>query len=334
MKIKYLAVLALPLLTLFLTGCPESTPSSPASPTETPTITNSPTVTQTPTQTPTSTITGTPTNTATNTPNVTPVESNGTAYLEALSYRNGHLYGTDYTGNLYRFTDNGSSISIDYQTAMPSGYYANMATTVASGNVTLFITDWNNNLVRVFRDTGSTFAPVTTITGSGYFAPRGVGLDGSGNLFVSDNNNGSCQIIPYSYNFSTNVATAGTPVTVLGMGLQSPGVIKFDGTNTLYVCSNNSLSTAKIFTFSDPSLSAGITFGGSGGLSGGSDQIALDPTSGKLFVIDSNTIKKFDASGNLLYSFTTSSTGLSLAFDGSGHLYIGSVANLTKINTP
>ncbi|HVZ79210.1 MAG TPA: hypothetical protein VHE12_00260 [bacterium] len=316
MKTKYLAVLALPFLSLFFIGCPGNNPSSPGEPTSTPTIT------------------GTPTNTATSTPNVTPVGSNGTAYLEALSYTNSHLYGCDYTGNLYRFTDSGSSISIDYQTAMPSGYYASLATTIASGNVTLFIDDSSNNVIRVYRDTGSAFAPVTSFGSGTYFAPRGIGLDGSGNVFVSDNNNGDNRIVPYSYDFSTNVATAGTPVTTTGIGLRGPGSIEFDGANTLYVCGNNSLATAKIYSFSDPSLSAGVSFGGSGGLSGGSDQVAVDPVSGKIFVIDSSDIKKFDTSGNLLFSFTTSSSGLGLAFDGAGHLYIGCVAGLIKIDTP
>lgn len=347
MKSRHLSLLSvLALAAGLLQGCPSnnSNPNNPAPlPTNTPTSTACTdglghtctfTTTFTPTTTPSSTPTSTPTLTSSPTPNVTPLENLNTAYIEASAYLNGHLYGCDYTGTLYRFTDNGSSLSQDFSAAMPGGGYYTMAATVSGGHVTIFAADETDKLIQVYTDTGSAFAAVTSFGGGTYFGPRGVGLDGSATVYVSDVNNGAYQIDPYSYNFSTNTATAGTPLGTTGVGLNNPGGMAYDGAATLYVGAMSNGDTAQVYAYSVNPLAEGVSFGASGGLSGGSNVVAVDPVSGDIFVVDSYAIEKFSPGGSLLYSFSATDIPLSLSFDGSGHLYICSVNAIHKINTP
>lgn len=325
------------------TATPTSSPTKTATTSSTPTITFTPTITATftitatPTITSTPTVTASPTFTSTSTPNVTPVETVLTEpYMESLKYANGHLYGLYYTGTLYRFTDSGTNLSPDFSAVLPGGNYAVMAVTASGGSVTLFAADETDKLIQVYTDTGSAFAAVTNFGGGTYFAPRGVGLDGSGNLYISDLNNGAFQIDPYQYNFSTNVATAGTPVGTTGVGLSNPGCIAYDGSATFYVGAMSSIAPAQVYTYTGNPLSEAISFGASGGLSDSNDEIAVDPVSGNVFVVDasSNDIEKFSPNGTLLYSFAPPDIPLSLAFDGSGHLYYSSLNFVRKINTP
>lgn len=165
-------------------------------------------------------------------------------------------------------------------------------------------------------------------TGNGQFdSPWGVVLDGSGNIYVADQNNNRIEKFSSTGTYSTQWGSSGT-----GNGqFNGPRGIAIDGLGNVYVCDGN--NRAQKFTVSGSTYTF-VTTWGSYGTSGGGffnspSGIAAD-ASGRIWVSDgNNNVQKFtNVSGTYTYASSISSSGTQgLAVDGSGNIYIVDYSN-------
>ena len=173
----------------------------------------------------------------------------------------------------------------------------------ASGN--LYITDSNNNAVRILGPSGtvSTFAGSATgqagnADGPGTSAlfsfPDGIAIDAAGNLFVADYNNNAIRKI-----------TPGGVVTTFysSTGIFGPGGICFDSSGNLIVTAQDASQILKITPAGIVTTIAGNTPGyangtGTAALFNTSSDVRAD-TSGNLYVTDflNNAIRKITPAG-------------------------------------
>lgn len=326
---------------------PSGTPTATATKTATPTITDSATVTPsfTPSGTPTVTATDTPTSTVTNTPTVTPdvVELDAGSFhnMNGLVYANGTLYAANSgDSDLFRLLDNLTTITLDYATAaVTTAPYNTMAVTVSGGSVTCFVPDTTHNLVWVYYDTGSAFSEAASF-GTGFSDPDGIGIDGSGNVYVSDKGNN--QIQWYSYDFTNNTATVHSPIVTTGIGLKAPGAITGDGSGNFYVVATDSTSNAPFYKFVPGSpLSASTSFGsfgsGAGYFSGQStgNALTVDTSTGKFFAVDAayNLVLEYSTAGVFENSWGVSGPQ-AVASNNAGSIYIATSNDTEKYNEP
>ena len=245
----------------------------------------------------------------------------------------------------------------------------------------LFIADYNNHCIRKVDATGT----ITTIAGScetgflgGGFSgdggpaasarlryPRGVAVDGAGNLFIADRYNHEIR----------KVDAAGTITTVAGTGepgfagqyggdggpairaaLNGPSGVAVDGAGNLFIADTNNHRIRKVDSAGVITTVAGTRrFGGDGGFSGDGGPakparlrspsgVAVDGA-GNLFIADSGNhrIRKVDATGTIT---TVAGTGRTrfrgdggpaiqaalnapsgVAVDGAGNLFIADTNN-------
>ena len=231
-----------------------------------------------------------------------------------------------------------------------------------SGN--LYIADWDNHRVRKVDTAGV----ITTVAGTGtqgfsgdggqatmaeLFNPRGVAVDGSGNLYIADTVDQRIR----------KVDTAGVITTVAGTGAQSyggdggqataaqissPEGVAVDGSGNLYIADWGNHRVRKVNT---AGVITTVTGTGTGGISGdggvataaqinGPSDVAVDG-SGNIYIADygNHRIRKVDAStGNISTVAGTGTAGYSgdggaataaqfdgpfkVAVDGAGNLYI------------
>ena len=187
----------------------------------------------------------------------------------------------------------------------------------ASGNV--FVVDSGNNTIRKITPAGivTTFAGSPVIDGhadgtggaASFYAPNGLAIDGSGNLYVADEGNRTIRKITPGAVVTTFAGLAGSAGFTDGPGsvarFYRPNGLALDGAANLYVVDDQACSIRKV-------TPAGVvtTLAGSPGTSGAAngtgsnarfqfpEGIAVD-AAGALYVADSNnqTIRKGVAVG-------------------------------------
>jgi IPT/TIG domain/NHL repeat/GYF domain 2 len=254
----------------------------------------------------------------------------------------GSVGSADGTGSAARF-DDPSGVAVD-----------------GSGNV--YVADTWNHTVRKITPAGV----VTTLAGTAYSYgsadgtgsaarfcfPRGVAVDGSGNVYVADTNNGTIRKITPAGVVTTLAGTALSGGSADGTGsaarFYSPSGVAVDSSGNVYVADAGNSTIRKI-------TPAGVvtTLAGTAGSVGSADGtgsaarfyspsgVAVDG-SGNVYVADTNTIRKITPTGVVTTlagtagtSGSTDGTGsaarfsspVGVAVDGSGNVYVADTSN-------
>jgi hypothetical protein len=166
------------------------------------------------------------------------------------------------------------------------------------------------------------FSGAIRTLGSGFNAPTGVAVDGSGNVFVADTNNNAVKEM---------VAASGyTTVETLGSGFNQPNGVAVDSIGDVFVADTVNNAVKEI-------LAAGgyTTVNSLGSGFHNPTGVAVDG-SGNVFVADfySNAVKEILAVGGKIPASPTINTlgsGFNepsgVALDGSGNVYVADTAN-------
>ena len=225
-----------------------------------------------------------------------------------------------------------------------------------SGN--LYIADTYNQRIRKVDTSGT----ITTVAGTGesgfsgdgglataarLAAPRGVAVDGSGNLYIVDTVNHRIR----------KVDTSGTITTVAGIGesqysgddgpatrarLNSPYGTAVDGSGNVYIADTDNHRIRKVDTLGNITTVAGTGesgFSGDGGLATAArvdspEGVAVDG-SDNLYIADSSRLRRVNSQGII----TTVATGFKspngVAVDSSGNVYIADTDDhrIRKVDT-
>ena len=299
------------------------------------------------------------------------VDGSGNLYI--ADTRNGRIRKVDAsTGNISTVAGT-ATISGDGGAATAARLFGPRGVALdGSGN--LYIADTGNNRI---RKVDATTGNISTIAGSGatgfsgdggaataarLFGPRGVALDGSGNLYIADTFNNRIRKVDASTGDISTVAGSGAPgFGISGDGgaataarLVRPAGVAVDGVGNLYIADgwNNSIrkveaSTGDISTVAGTGTSG---FSGDGGAAtaaklGRPAGVAVDGV-GNLYIADAynDRIRKVDAStGNISTVAGSGTSGFSgdscaaasaqlyfpagVAVDGVGNLYIADTFN-------
>jgi sugar lactone lactonase YvrE len=254
-------------------------------------------------------------NSYTFTNNITALTPNTTYYLRAYATNEfGTGYGAAITfitssnlqtvsGVVTTFAGNGMS---GFQDGSLTGAEFNSPTGMvldAQGN--MYVSDSFNNRIRKIGTDGT----VTTIAGNGtagyvdtdaadaeFYAPQGLAIDGSGNIYVAD----------YGNNVIREITTAGQVKTYAGNGIagfvdgnankvaafNGPAGIAFDKNGNLFVADRNNNMIRKITPTGGVSLFAGV-------LTKSYNNVTVDSATGVWGAFNSPNGIVVDATGNL-----------------------------------
>ncbi|MCX6944180.1 MAG: NHL repeat-containing protein, partial [Opitutales bacterium] len=213
----------------------------------------------------------------------------------------------------------------------PSGVAADSAGTV-------YVADYFNHTIRQIAGGGA----VTTLAGTAgstgfadglgsaarFYYPSGVAVDGSGNLYVADNNNSTIRKVTSSGVVTTLAGTAGSTGSADGFGsaarFYSPRNVAVDGAGNVYVADNGShtirqiTSGGAVTTLAGAAFSSGSTDGtGSAARFYAPFGLAAD-SAGNIYVADTgnSTIRKITSGG--VVTTLAGMAGSSGATDGLG----------------
>ncbi|MEI8328052.1 MAG: 6-bladed beta-propeller [Candidatus Taylorbacteria bacterium] len=254
-----------------------------------------------------------------------------------------NVYGSD-PSNLNRVEKFNSSGT--YITNFGLSFYGNgtiyaptYLTTDSSGN--LYVSDSGNNNIYVFGSNGnyiSQFGGATSGTTNGLFksfqnfgtyssnGPRGIAIDHSGNILVSDTANSRVEVFSSSGVYQTQFASS------------SIYAIATDSSGNVYTAGNSTLKIQKFNSSYNLSTQWGCSGAGDGCFtnSGPLKGIAVDPNGSYVYVSDggNNRIEKFDSSGNYILKWGSSGTGNGkfntpegLFVDSYGFVYVADYFN-------
>jgi ELWxxDGT repeat protein len=158
-------------------------------------------------------------------------------------------------------------------------------------------------------------APVTTLVSSGLNEPAGVAVDGSGNVYIADFDNGAIK----EWSASTQQVT-----TLVSSGLNLPYGIAVDGTGHVYI---TDVGNNAIYEWS--AATQQVTTVVSSGLQNPYG-VAVDG-SGNIYIADTgnNAIKEWDAATQQVTTLVSSGLNepTGVAVDGSGNIYIADSYN-------
>jgi hypothetical protein len=187
----------------------------------------------------------------------------------------------------------------------------------SAGADVIYVSTSSNQIIK-FPDaggTGTVFASVPGVLSSlgVVLNPRGLAVDGAGNLFVAN----------YSNNMILKFTPAGVPSIFASTGVSGPTGLAFDGAGNLYVANQNSNNIEKFTPGGSGSPFAGFPITLPTGL-------AFDPA-GNLYVAGSGGIKKVTPGGSVstFNSTVGSSQFQGVATDGAGNVYVGDTSNFS-----
>ncbi len=161
---------------------------------------------------------------------------------------------------------------------------------------------------------GSTYVaanPVTPLDSTGLSFPFGVAVDGSGNVYFSDNNNNAVD----EWQAATNTIT-----TLVSSGLNAPSGVAVDSLGNVFIADtgNNAIEEWHAATNSVSTLVSGLSF---------PYDVAVDG-SDNVYIADTfnNAIKEWNATTKNVTTLSNSTWGLNtpsgVAVDSSGNVYI------------
>ena len=166
---------------------------------------------------------------------------------------------------------------------------------------------------------GSTYAAtpanLTTLASSGLFAPAGVAVDGSGNVYIAD-----------AYNNAIKKWTAAnnTVTTLVASGLSNPFGVAVDGTGNVYIADTHN-NAIKKWTAANNTVTTLV----SSGLNLPYN-VAVD-NAGNVYIADlgNNAIKKWTAANNTVTNLVSSGLNqpYDVALDKAGNVYIADTYN-------
>ena len=253
------------------------------------------------------------------------------------------------SGSIGSADGSGSSASFNY----PSGV-------AVDGNGNIYVTEYKNNKIRKITPAGV----VSTLAGNGSFGsadgngvtasfsfPFGIAVDGSGNVYVTDNGNHKIRKITPAGVVST-LAGSGSASSTDGTGVSAsfnaPSGISVDGNGNLYV---TDFSTNKIRKVTPAGVVSTLAGSGSvGSVDGtgvsasfnGPESVAVDG-SGNIYVADANNnkIRKITPMGEVSTLAGNGSVGSAdgmgpsasfsypggIAVDGSGTIFVADYGN-------
>ena len=298
------------------------------------------------------------------------VDGSGNLYIADRSNR--RIHKVDTAGNIS--TVAGGAVGDGGAAVAAQLYFPEGVAVDGSGN--LYIADWTNNRIRKVDSSGN----ITTVAGTGTSGfsgdgaaagaaqlnePRGVAVDGSGNLYIADGDNDRIRKIAIVPGFSAGILSSGVITTVAGGGstlgdggaataaqLRFPQGVALDGSGNLYIADWGNSRIRKVDSAGNITTVAGTGtsgFSGDGGAATAAQLrfpqgVALDG-SGNLYIADTNNhrIRKVDSSGIITTVAGTGTSGFSgdgaaataaqlnrpndVAVDGSGNLYIADTSN-------
>ena len=296
------------------------------------------------------------------------VEADGSGNLYIADTNNHRIRKVDSSGVITTVAGSGtagfggdSGAAVSAQLRGPRGMALD-----GSGN--LYIADMSNHRIRKVDSSGV----ITTVAGSGTAGfsgdgaaavaaqlnnPRGVALDGSGNLYIADTSNHRIRKVDSSGDISTvagdgTLGSSGDGAAAVAARLNQPRGMALDGSGNLYIADRSNNRIRKVDSSGDISTVAGTgTFGSSGDGAAAvaaqlkwPEDVALDG-SGNLYIADrfNYRIRKVDSSGDISTVAGSGTAGFSgdgaaavaaqlsrprgVALDGSGNLYIADTSN-------
>jgi sugar lactone lactonase YvrE len=191
----------------------------------------------------------------------------------------------------------------------------------ASGN--LYVADSNNNSIRVVSPAGS----VTTLAGGSYGSadgtglaakfevPKGVAVDGSGNVYVADTYNNTIRMITPAGVVTTLAGSPGQAGTADGTGsaarFNDPAGVAIGPAGVLYVADSNNRTVREVTTGGVVTTLAGDP--GVGGYADGMAEDALFGNFGALTVDGAGNVYVADTSNNKIRMVTPAGVVTTLA---------------------
>ena len=308
-----------------------------------------------------------------NSPNRVAVDGSGNIYIVDL--QNSVIRKVSTGGVISTVAGNGTGGYSGDGAAAASAKLNGPSGVVVDGSGNIYIADGGNNVIRKVSTSGD----ISTVAGNGTLGYSGdggaatsaqfitidVAVDGSGNIYIVDNNN----------NVIRKVSTSGVISTVAGNGtggysgdgaaatsakLQYPTGVAVDGSGNIYIADFNNNRIRKVSTSGVISTVAGNGTAGYSGDGGAATSaqlfqpfgVAVDG-SGNIYIAEqgNNVIRKVSTSGIISTVAGNGTAGYSgdgaaatsaqlniphgVAVDGSGNIYIVDLNNqvIRKVNT-
>jgi len=223
--------------------------------------------------------------------------------------------------------ENGSTLAL--LTSFPGTGSSGSGCSANGKNV--WVLDYYNEVVDDFSSCGtllSSFGTYGTSTGDLY-QPAGMAIDSSGDIWVANQNGASND---YIQKFSPS----GTYLS----GFDAYGIGGIEGAEDIAIATSgniwavNGYYTVMEFSPSGSVLNQFGSWGTSAGQFEDDDAIAIDPTTGNIWVADGNNerVEEFSSSGSFIMQFPIADYGYyGIAVDASGNIWVsGSVNTLLK----
>jgi sugar lactone lactonase YvrE len=246
----------------------------------------------------------------------------------------------------------------------------------SAGN--LYIADTGNNVIRKVNMSGT----ITTVAGNnaeGYsgdggqatnatlYAPSGVAVDSTGNLYIADTDNNRVRMVAAATGIITTIAGTGTAGYTGDNGaatsatLNKPAAVVEGSTNLLYIVDTGNNAVRMVSTTGTITTIAGTGSAGYSGDGGPATSARLHPpyglsidSAGNLYIADSmnNVVRTVNTAGIISTFAGNGTSGYSgdgggapsamlnnpqgLAIDSQGNLYISDRSNnrVREVNTP
>ena len=191
----------------------------------------------------------------------------------------------------------------------------------------LYVTDQNNFRVQAFNGSGvyqSQFGSAGTGNGQfGTFGPQGIAIDSSGNIWVVDSKGNRIEKFNSSGTYLGQLGGCGSGACSASNAngqFNGPNGLVIDSSGNFWVADSSNFRVEKFnssgtFLMQFPCASGQCSSGSANGQFGaqGPQQIAIDPVSGSLWVVDEtyNRVEKFNSSG-------TYQTAVGSGYQGAG----------------